>query len=391
MSGVAQAVPGTGRGGAPCLDRRMDPWLLLCAVALASAGLVMVASASIGIAEDPLFYFRRQLVFVLAGAVIVAAAWRIPLRVSAALAVPLLILVMALLALVLIPGIGHEVNGSRRWLPLVVLNLQVSELAKLTFILYTAGYLVRRREQVRERLSGFIKPILLTLVAAVLLILEPDFGAVVVLMSVVLGMLFIAGARLWQFSALFLIAAGSMTVLAITSPYRLSRMTSFLDPWSDPYNSGFQLTQSLIAIGSGGWSGLGLGGSIQKLHYLPEAHTDFLFAVLAEELGLIGGIAVIGLFSVFVWRCFVIARRAEIAELPFAGWIAWGVGIWFGLQAFINIGVNMGVLPTKGLTLPLMSAGGSSMLVTCAAVGLVLRASREVCECYPVGTQGRPS
>lgn len=391
MSGVAQAVPGAGRSAACCIDRRLDSWLLFATVALASIGLVMVASASIGISEDPLFYFRRQLVFVLGGAVIIALAWRVPLRVCGSLAAPLLILVMVMLALVLIPGIGHEVNGSRRWIPLGVLNLQVSEVAKLAFVLYTAGYLVRRREQVCEQFSGFVKPVLLALVAAVLLILEPDFGAVVVLMSVVLGMLFIAGARLWQFSALFLAAAGSMTVLAITSPYRLNRITSFLDPWSDPYNSGFQLTQSLIAIGSGGWAGLGIGGSIQKLHYLPEAHTDFLFAVLAEELGLVGGVAVIGLFALFVWRCFVIARRAEVAELPFAGWIAWGVGIWFGLQASINIGVNMGVLPTKGLTLPLMSAGGSSMLVSCAAVGLVLRASREVCESYPVGAEGRTS
>jgi cell division protein FtsW len=224
---------------------------------------------------------------------------------------------------------------------------------------------------------GFIKPMSLLCLVALLLLLEPDFGAAVVLMLTAMGMMFLGGVRFWQFGVLIALCGASMAGIAVSSPYRMQRITAFLDPWADPFNTGFQLTQSLIAIGSGSWNGLGLGSSIQKLFYLPEAHTDFLFAVLAEELGLIGVCLVIGLYAVLVWRAFSIADLATSVNNQFAAFLAYGIGIWIGLQATINIGVNMGLLPTKGLTLPLMSYGGSSTLVTCAAIGLLLRIHHE--------------
>ncbi|UCC55340.1 MAG: putative lipid II flippase FtsW, partial [Gammaproteobacteria bacterium] len=259
------------------------------------------------------------------------------------------------------------------WINTGIFNLQVSEPAKLMILVYLASYLARHGNEVRTRFSGFIKPLVILALAALLLLMEPDFGSAVVLMATAMGMIFIAGVRLWQFSGMLGLAGLSLGGLAVSSPYRMERLTTFLNPWADPFDSGFQLTQSLIAIGRGEWFGVGLGASIQKLFYLPEAHTDFVFAVLAEELGLFGVFMVIALYAVVVWRAFVIAATAEKAGNAFAALLAWGIGIWFGLQAFINMGVNMGLLPTKGLTLPLMSYGGSSMVVMCAAVALLLR------------------
>jgi cell division protein FtsW len=278
-----------------------------------------------------------------------------------------------LLAIVLIPGVGHSVNGATRWLNFGLFTFQVSEVAKLFLIIYLSGYLLRRGDEVKTNTMGFIKPMLILAVASGLLVLEPDFGAAAVLLMTGLGLIFLGGVRFGQF---LLFVAGTLCImglLAVSSPYRLARITSFLDPWADPFNSGFQLTQSLIAIGSGGWFGTGLGGSVQKLFYLPEAHTDFLYAIYAEEFGFAGQVCLIAVFGLFAWRCFAIARLALLREQAFGAYLAYGVGLLITLQAIINIGVNMGALPTKGLTLPFVSYGGNSILSMSFAVGLVLR------------------
>lgn len=367
----------------PAVDKPMyDPLLLGTVVLLLAIGFVMVTSASLHIAADnynqPWFYSIRQIVFIGLGLVIGLVVFKVPVFVWQRLGPWLLLAGLALLAFILIPGIGHTVNGATRWLNLGVFNLQVSELMKLFVIIYMAGYLVRRGDEVRTSFSGFLKLMLVLSLVVLLLLLEPDFGASVVILSTALAMMFIAGVRLWQFGLLVALVAAAMAVLAITTPYRLERLTTFLNPWADPFNSGFQLTQALIAIGRGEIWGVGLGGGVQKLFYLPEAHTDFLFAVMAEELGLIGSFLLIGLFVVFVLRAFAIARQAEKKGQQFAAYLAYGIGLWLGMQAFINIGVNMGVLPTKGLTLPLMSYGGSSIVVCCIAVAMLLRVDFEL-------------
>lgn len=360
---------------------RLDYGLLIVALALLLLGLVMVTSASVTMADrhwqQPFYYALRQAVYMGLGLGLAALVLQIKLSVWERGSFVWLALALALLVLVLIPGVGREVNGSVRWLALGPLRLQVSEPAKLLLLMYLAGYLVRRGEEVRNQVTGFLKPMGVLVVAAVLLLAEPDFGATVVLMTTVLAMTFLAGVRLWQFAILMGLAGLAFTLLAVSSPYRMARLTAFLNPWADPFDSGFQLTQSLIAIGRGDLFGVGLGAGIQKLFYLPEAHTDFVFAVLAEELGLLGVLTVIGLYAFLVWRAFAIAAVARHGQQPFAAYLAYGIGIWFGLQSFINIGVNMGLLPTKGLTLPLLSYGGSSLLVMCAAVALLLRIDYE--------------
>ena len=291
---------------------------------------------------------------------------------------PLLILAaVVLLFVVLIPGLGHMVNGSRRWIRLLGFNFQASELARVLVLIFIASYAVRREDELRSTALGLIKPMALLGFVALLLLAEPDFGAASVLLIAGFGILFVAGARLRWVLLVAAVCAGALALLVLMAPYRMARVTSFLDPWADPFNSGFQLTQSLIAIGRGEWFGVGLGESVQKLFYLPEAHTDFLFAVLAEELGLVGVAATLALFIGLVWRSFWIAQLASRANLAFQAYLAAGFGIWLGCQALINIGVNMGVLPTKGLTLPLMSYGRSSMIVTLAWVGLLLRVYHE--------------
>jgi len=288
-----------------------------------------------------------------------------------------LIFSLFLLVLVLVPGIGKTVNGSTRWLPLGFINLQVSELVKLFLVIYVAGYLVRHGDAVRRSLWGFLKPMMMVGIAGLLLLIEPDFGATVVIMGTVLAMTFLAGARFVQFISFVTLFVCAAMLLVVTSPYRMQRLTSFANPWADPFDSGFQLTQSLIAIGTGGWFGTGLGGSVQKLFYLPESHTDFLFAVLSEELGFIGVAVVILLFSMLFFRSLKIASQAEAAGNYFAAYMAYGIGIWLSMQAIINMGVNVGLLPTKGLTLPLMSYGGSSLVVSCMAIGLLMRIQYE--------------
>ncbi|MGH8292252.1 MAG: putative lipid II flippase FtsW [Gammaproteobacteria bacterium] len=358
-----------------------DRVLWVSAALILGLGLVMVASASITLADkttgNPFYFFERQFVYAVVGLSVAGVIYHVPLSWWQRGNFPLLMLALAMLAAVLIPGIGRYVNGSIRWVDLGPLRLQVSEPARLLILIYIAGYVVRRQAELAQRFSGSLKPMLVVGLAALLLLMEPDFGAAMVLIATAMAMLFFGGARLRDFTGLAALGVLGFVVLAVASPYRLERLTGFLHPWSHPFDSGFQLTNSLIAIGRGGFFGVGLGESVQKLFYLPEAHTDFLFAVLAEELGLLGCVAVIALYFILTWRAVVIARRAARAGQLFGAQLAFGLGLWIGLQAFINMGVNMGALPTKGLTLPLMSYGGSSLIVICAAVGLILRVNLE--------------
>jgi len=360
---------------------RLDFVLLTAVAVLFSAGLVMVASASMPVAERlqlGTFHFAlRQIIYLALGLGLGLLVLRVKLGWWEQCSRLCILLAILLLAAVLVPGVGSEVNGSTRWINLGVFRLQVSEPAKLLALIYMAGYLVRHGEEVRETGAGFIKPLGLLMLAAFLLLLEPDFGATVVLVTTALVMMFMAGVRLWKFAALIAAAVAAFAVLAVSSPYRMQRLTAFLNPWADPFDSGFQLTQSLIAIGRGEWFGVGLGASIQKLFYLPEAHTDFVFAVLAEELGLLGVLVLLGLYAFIVFRAYSIAAVAESGGNLFAAYLAYGIGTWLGLQALINIGVNTGLLPTKGLTLPLVSYGGSSTLVTCVAIAMLLRIDYE--------------
>jgi len=359
----------------------LDPWVIGPVAALLLVGLVMVASASIGVSDRelgaPFHYFLRQLRFVGLGLVAATVVLAIPTAVWEKYSMALLGVGVVLLIVVLIPGIGYEVNGSRRWLRLGLMNFQVSELARVLLLTYVASYAVRRADELRDDFKGFIRPVLVLGGAAVLLLLEPDFGAATVLLATGIAVLFLAGARITHLVVPILVGAAGLAVLAVTSPYRLRRLVAFRDPWGDPFDSGFQLVQSLIAIGRGEWFGVGLGSSVQKLFYLPEAHTDFVFAVLAEEFGFVGVVVVLSLFALLVGRALMISRNAARAGLQFQSYVAASIGIWLGLQAFVNIGVNTGLLPTKGLTLPLLSYGGSSMLVTLAWLGLLLRVHHE--------------
>ncbi len=359
----------------------IDYWLLGSSIMLLILGLIMVGSASVSVAEkqvgDPFYFLWRQLMFTGVGVFTTMAVVRIPLRVWGSLGLVMMIISVGLLLMVFIPGLGRTVNGSARWVSLAGFNMQPSEIVKLFCVLYMAGYLVRHEEAVKQSLGGFIRPLLLLMVLIVLLLLEPDFGSAAVLIVTVVGMLWLGGVPASRFTVLMGLAVALLSALALGSHYRVQRLMTFMNPWDDPFNSGFQLTQALIAFGRGEWFGVGLGASVQKLFYLPEAHTDFLFAVLAEELGLMGVMVVITLFTILVLRALRIGRAAERRDRPFAAFVAYGIGIWIGLQAFINMGVNMGVLPTKGLTLPFMSYGGSSIVVMCIALGLLLRADYE--------------
>ncbi|MFM7708637.1 MAG: putative lipid II flippase FtsW [Gammaproteobacteria bacterium] len=349
--------------------------------AIVLLGLVMVTSASITISSrgggDPFGYLERQLVLVMFGCVAAACAFSVRTEVLERLALPLLALSALLLLLVAIPGVGHMVNGSRRWLRIAGIGVQVSEITRILVLVWVASYAVRREAELRSSLLGLLKPLAVLGVFVGLLLLEPDFGAAAVLLSVGFALLFIAGARWRDVIGLALVCGVAMGALAVYEKYRFQRLVTFLDPWADPFASGFQLTQSLMAIGRGGWTGVGLGESVQKLFYLPEAHTDFLFAVLAEEFGLVGVVVTLGLFLALALRVLWVARRAHEAGLKFQSYLAAAFGIWVGLQAFINIGVNMGALPTKGLTLPFMSYGRSSMIAALVWFGIVLRVYHE--------------
>ena len=355
----------------------LDMQLMLTAAALLIIGYIMVISASMHLGQDAFHYSVRQLVHIFMGLVGASLMLFLPLKVLEETGQWLFLLGLALLVAVLIPGLGVEVNGSTRWLSLGGVRVQVSELVKLISVVYMAGYITRHVQTVRTSIYGMVRPLLLLAFACVLLLLEPDFGTTAVILATALSMMFLGGARLWQFGILVCLLASLGTLLIVQSPYRWNRLVSFMDPWADPLGSGFQLSQSLIAFGRGELFGVGLGSGVQKLYYLPENHTDFLFAVIGEELGLVGVSVVVALFACLIWKAFAIARMSEQTGHSFAAYLAYGLGVWFGIQAFINMGVTMGMLPTKGLTLPLMSYGGGSMIVMCSAVGLLLRIHNE--------------
>lgn len=359
----------------------VDTLLLLTTLVLLLFGYVMVASASLHLgdkfAADSFYFPRHQLIHIAFGLAAGGFAAAVKLETWRNLSMPLYFVGLVLLILVLVPGIGKVVNGSSRWISLLGMRIQVSEVFKLIAVIYMASFIDRHINVVRSSVQGMIRPVLLLSVAALLLLKEPDFGATVVIMAVAMGMLFLAGASLWQFILLIAAFIGAGAILIMAAPYRVRRFFSFINPWDDPLNSDFQLSQALIAFGRGEWSGVGLGSSIQKMFYLPEAHTDFLFSIIGEELGLVGTTSVILLFMMLVWRAFAIGQLAENSGTRFSAFLAYGIGIWFGLQAFINMGVNMGLLPTKGLTLPLMSYGGGSVIVMCAALAILFRVRSE--------------
>jgi cell division protein FtsW len=355
----------------------------ICSITLALLllGLLMVASASMVISDRqfgyPFHYLFHQALYLGSGLILAFIATRIPIRFWQKFSLLFLFISLLLLLVVLIPGIGRVMNGSRRWLSLGVITLQVSEIMKLAALVYLASYLQRHAEAVQNQIQGFVKPLIILSIIALLLLLEPDFGATFVMSAMFLSLLFIAGVRISWFLILLTLAISALAALAFISPYRMMRLTSFLNPWNSQYGSGYQLTQSLIAFGQGGFWGVGLGNSVQKLFYLPEAHTDFLFAVITEEWGLVGAITLMVLFGLLIFTIFRVGRLAQRREALFSAYVSYGSAIWLGIQGLINIGVNTGVLPTKGLTFPFISYGGSSMLVNCLVVGIILRIVHE--------------
>lgn len=361
-----------------------DRVLLWLSLSLLAIGLVMVTSASFPVGErltdNPFHFVMRHSMYLVLGLGMLALVVQIPVRYWFNGSAALLLIALGMLVMVLV--IGHEVNGAKRWIRVGPVTLQTAELAKLFFLIYMASYLHRRFDQVQENLRGFIKPLAVLFFFALLLLLQPDFGSLVVMSCIVVGMLFLAGARLWQFFGVIIVFALVLTALIIYEPYRMRRIVSFLDPWQDPFGSGYQLTQSLMAFGRGDWFGQGLGNSIQKLQYLPEAHTDFIMAVVGEELGFIGILVILILVFGLVLRAMQLGHRAlqsdQQSKLQFGGFVAYGIGIWFAFQAMVNIGAAAGLLPTKGLTLPLISYGGTSLLTSCIAVGILLRIDYEV-------------
>ncbi len=371
-----------------------DPLLVAVTVALLIIGYVMVVSSSLHLGEetkqDSFYYPIRQLVHIFLGLVLAFGVTRISMEVWAKLDVQLFMLGLVLLVIILIPGLGVKVNGSIRWLSIGGFRMQVSEVVKFFSVIYMAGYVTRHEQNLQGSAYGIIKPLLLFSIACILLLLEPDFGSSVVILMIAMGMMFLGGARLQQFIILLALVATLAVSLVVVAPYRMARLVSFIDPFKDYLNSGYQLAQALIAFGQGEWFGLGLGSGIQKLFYLPEAHTDFLFSVIAEETGLAGVITVICLYALLIWRAFTIAIAAEKADQQFSAFIAYGLAIWLGFQSFVNIGVNMGILPTKGLTLPLMSYGGSSMMVMCCGIALLFRVYSETANLNAQDPYARP-
>ncbi|MDN6296703.1 MAG: putative lipid II flippase FtsW [Halomonas sp.] len=366
-----------------------DIWLLLAAFLLAGIGWVMVSSASVGLLDDSYHYAFRHGIFLLIAVAAAAVAMSLPLELWRQNAGLILLLSIVLLLAVLV--VGQDINGSKRWiaLPGPLPSLQVSEVGKIGLVFYMAAFMARFTVQLRTRLFALLRPLMVLAVPLALLSMAPDFGGMVVYTVCVVGMLMMAGASLVLLvSSGAVLSAGAVLMVAM-EPYRLARWTSFLDPWADQFATGYQLTQALIAFGRGHVMGTGLGNSVQKLHFLPEAHTDFIFAVIAEELGMIGAIALVLLFTLFIVRAMLIGRRAELAGHLFAAYMSYGISFIIAAQAFINMAVSSGLLPTKGLTLPLVSYGGSSLLVTGVMVGLLLRADRET-RLYPRRTPTPP-
>lgn len=378
------AALGQRLGKTPAAASEIDPLLLWPALALLLIGLVMVYSALIATAEgsaftghSPTFFLVRHTVFLAVGLVAALIAFQIPLRFWQEFAPWLFLGGVILLAVVLIPGIGKSVNGAQRWIGLGPINLQPSELMKLCAVLYAADYTARKLTQMDSFRRGFVPLAAVMIVVAGLLLREPDFGAFVVIVGIAMGILFLGGMNGRLFAFLIVAMAIAFALLILSSPYRWERIISYMDPWRDAFGKGYQLSHALIAFGRGEWFGVGLGASVEKLFYLPEAHTDFLLAVIAEELGFVGVVTVVGLFALLTWRCFMVGRQALLLDRIYAGLVAQGIGIWIGFQSFINMGVNMGLLPTKGLTLPLMSFGGSGILANCLALAVLLRVDYE--------------
>ncbi len=369
------------RGGA-------DHRLILLWLGLLSIGLVMIASASIAFAaetyDDPWFFTKRHALYLVMGLTLATLVMAVPVRYAQQYSGWLMVATLALLCLVLVPGIGREVNGARRWLDLGLISVQISEVAKVAAVLFFASFFARRHQELYTGWQGFVKPVLVLGMMCLLLLFQPDFGSAVVLASVVLAMMFIAGVKLWHFGLLGAAAVSCLVALAVYSPYRMARLVTFLDPWSAQFGSGYQLTQSLIAFGRGEWFGLGLGNSLQKLFYLPEAHTDFIAAIMAEEFGLVGLVVMLGVFAALIVRIFMIARASLTANRLFAAFATYGVAILLTFQVFINVGVAAGLLPTKGLTLPFISYGGSSLLIGCVLIGFVIRVDWEQRQAIPV-------
>ncbi|MFO8141041.1 MAG: putative lipid II flippase FtsW [Marinobacter sp.] len=361
-------------------DLQPLPVLVVTSVALLVLGVVMISSASMDMAAvtvgNSYHYVIRQVIFAALGCLVALVAVNVPVSWWERSGWLLLAIGILVLVLVLTP-MGRTVNGSTRWIPLGLFNVQVSEVAKLCLIAYLASYVVRRRDELLNTWLGFFKPLVVLGLASMLLVIQPDFGATVVLVTAAAGMIFLSGVRLSRFAPLVAILALLGSILVVTQPYRLKRVVSYLDPWKDQFDTGYQLTQSLIAFGRGEWTGVGLGNSIQKLFFLPEAHTDFIFAIIAEEFGLLGALIVLALFTALVVSGFVIARRAEKAGMPFGACFSYGLTLLMGLQAGINMAVSTGLLPTKGLTLPLVSYGGSSLLITCVGIGVLARVELE--------------
>ena len=359
-----------------------DRWLLGVACALACLGVVMVGSSSISIAIDygvgPFHYLVRHVAFLAVGVGLAVWLMRTELKTVEHYNHWLLLGCVALLLAVFIPGLGNEVNGARRWINLGVSSFQAVEAVKLLYIIWLASYLKRYSDEVTATWSAMLKPLGVAGLLVVLLVLQPDFGSLSLILAITGGMLVLGGVNMPRMFGPVLVGLPLLAVVAIAEPYRVRRLTSFLDPWADPFNSGYQLTNALMAVGRGEWFGVGLGGSVQKLSYLPEAHTDFILAVIAEELGFVGVCTVIGLYAVLVGRALWVGLKCVEMRRYFAGYCAFGIALWIGLQSFVSIGVNLGLLPTKGLTLPLVSSGGSSVLMTCAALGVLLRVSYEL-------------
>lgn len=364
------------------LSQRID-WPLLCLwFALMSVGLIMVASASVSFAaltyNDAWYFAKRHALYIFLGMGLASVVALVPMSFWQRYSGHLLLLTFFLLVIVLIPGIGKRVNGSQRWLNFGIMSVQVSEIAKFCAVVFFASFFARRYQELHFGWQGFLKPLLVVGVFVGLLLLEPDFGSSVVLSATVFAMMFIAGVRMLHFLLLIVIGVGGLASVAVLSPYRMQRLITFLDPWADQFNSGYQLTQSLIGFGRGEWMGLGLGNSLQKLFFLPEAHTDFIFAIIAEEFGLIGAIVLLGLFAALILRIFNVAKQNLAAGKMFAALATFGIAILFSFQVFINMGVSSGLLPTKGLTLPFISYGGSSLLICCVLMAFVMRVQWEL-------------
>ncbi len=352
-----------------------DRTLVWLAFGLAAIGFIMVTSASMPVGqrltEDPFYFAKRDMVYIVVAFILVLVVMRISMATWEKYSFVLLMISLGLLAVVLVAG--SSVNGASRWIDVGIVKIQPAEISKFALFCYVSSYLVRKSDEVRTRFLGFVKPMCILIAMSLLLLLQPDLGTVVVLVVTTLGLLFLAGARLAPF--IIGIAGCAVGVLALIwfEPYRLRRVTSFLNPWDDPFGSGYQLTQSLMAFGRGELFGQGLGNSVQKLEYLPEAHTDFIFSVLAEELGYIGVVLVLIMVFMLAFRAMMIGRRALLSNQLFGGYLACSIGIWFTFQALVNVGAAAGMLPTKGLTLPLISYGGSSLLVMSAAIAILLR------------------